>query len=227
MYVFPLSGPLYKQEDCCRPSRAGKTWRMEHLSIENIMTYLDGKAADAEKARIEAHLAVCAACSESKRQTEAMEQLLHEETDFQTPAHLVQGLKDLFPAGPRPVKPFLAQLMASLSFDSFNEPLMAGVRSPAAPARQRIFRAGDIDVDVKIDPGKGNKRITLTGQVMSEASNFVHDAVVRLESDGMVRYRTRTNQMGEFSFDVPNEAYDVSVEINGERIAIRDVHSPE
>ena len=37
-----------------------------------------------------------------------MERLLHEEADFQTPAHLVQGLKDLFPVDPaatRPAKP--------------------------------------------------------------------------------------------------------------------------
>jgi hypothetical protein len=188
------------------------------------MTYLDGKATDAEKSKTEAHLAVCAACSESKSQTEALERLLHEEADFQTPEHLVQGLKDLFPAGPtapKPTKPFLAKIIASLCFDSFNEPMLAGVRSPAVPARQRVFRAGEIDVDVRIEPAKGNKRITLTGQVM----NFVHNAVVRLESEGMVRYRTRTNEMGEFSFEVPNNTYDLSIEVNGQRIAILDVHS--
>jgi hypothetical protein len=200
---------------------------MGHLSIKTIMAYLDGKATDAEKSKMEAHLVVCAACSESKRQTEAMERLLHEEADFQTPAHLVQGLKDLFPAGPKPAKPFLAQIIASLGFDSFNEPLLSGVRSVAAPPRQRIFRVGEIDVDVKIEPAKGNKFITLTGQVMSDVSNVVHNAVVRLESDGMVRYRTRTNPIGEFSFEVPDDAYDLSIEINGERIAILDVHSPE
>jgi hypothetical protein len=190
------------------------------------MTYLDGNAPEAEKAKMDAHLAVCAACSESKRQTEALERLLHEEAGFQMPAHLVQGLKDLFPAGSQPAKPFLAQIIASRGFDSFNEPIPAGVRSPAAPPRQCLFRAGEIDVDVKIEPAQGNKRIILTGQVLSDSSNFVHDAVVRLESEGMVRYRTRTNQMGEFSFEVPNDAYDLSIEINGERIAILDVHSP-
>jgi hypothetical protein len=199
---------------------------MGHLNIETIMTYLDGKAGDAEKSEIEAHLAVCAACSESKRQAVAMERLLREAASFQMPARLVQGLKDLFPAGGKPAKPFLAKILASREFDSFDQPMLAGVRSAAAPARQLVFRAGDLDVDLKIEPAKGNERITLTGQVMSQASNFVHNAVVRLECDGMVRYRTRTNEMGEFSFEVPNDSYDLSIEINGERIAILDVHSP-
>jgi hypothetical protein len=53
--------------------------------------------------------------------------------------------------------------------------------------------------------------------------SFVHNAVVRLESDGMVRYRTRTNKIGEFSFEVPDDTYDLSIEINGQRIAILDV----
>ena len=109
---------------------------------------------------------------------------------------------------------------------SFHDPIPAGTRSPAAPPRQCIFRAADIDVDVKIDPGKDNKRISLTGQAIS-ATNFVQDAIVRLESQGKIRYRTRTNLLGEFSFDVPNESYDLSIEVNGERIAILDVHSPE
>jgi hypothetical protein len=153
--------------------------------------------------------------------------MLREEADFQTPAHLVQALKDLFPpdsTAPEPARPFLAQIIASLDFDSFSEPMLAGVRSSAALPRQRVFSAGDIDVDVKIEAAQGNKRISLTGQVMSEVSNFVQNAVVRLESDGMVRYRTRTNKMGEFSFEVPNEAYDLSVEVNGQRIAILSVH---
>jgi hypothetical protein len=200
---------------------------MGHLNIENIMTYLDGTATDTEKFKMEAHLAICAVCSESKGQTEAIERLLHEEADFQTPAHLVQSLKDLFPAGPTapaPARPFLAQIIASLGFDSFNEPMLSGVRTPAAPPRQRVFSAGDIDVDVKIELAKANRCITLTGQVMSDVSNFIQNAVVRLESDGMVHYRTRTNEMGEFSFEVPNDAYDLSIEVNGQRIAILDVH---
>jgi len=199
---------------------------MGHLNIENIMAYLDGNATSAEKSEWESHLAVCAACSESKRQAVAMERLLHDEAGFQTPARLVQALKDVFPAGDKPAKPFLADMIASRDFDSFDQPMPAGVRSIATPARQYLFRAGELDVDVKIEPAKGNERITLTGQAMSAASNFVHNAVVRLESDGMVRYRTRTNKLGEFSFEVPNDAYDLSIEINGERIAIPDVHSP-
>jgi len=209
-----------------RPPRRTKNARMGHLSIENIMTYLDSKATDAEKSKMEAHMAVCAVCSESKRQTEALERLLHEEADFQTPAHLVQALKDLFPAdstASKPAKPFLAQIIASMGFDSFDEPMLAGIRSHAVLTRQRVFRAGEIDVDVKIDPAKGYTHITLTGQVMSEVSNFVDNALVRLESDGMVRYRTRTNEIGEFSFEVPHDRYDLSIEINGQRIAILDV----
>ena len=154
-----------------------------------------------------------------------MDRLLRDTAAGQTPPHVVQALKDLFPLdGTKPKMPFLARMIASLSFDNWDQPIMAGVRSIAVPPRQRLYRAGDIDIDVKVEPSMDGKRITLTGQVLSDGSDFF-DNIVRLEHDGMVHYRTRTNVLGEFSFEVPNDTYDLSIEIHGERIAVLDVNA--
>ena len=108
--------------------------------------------------------------------------------------------------------PFLAN--GTIPFD---QPMLAGVRCPGTAARQRIFRAGDIDVDVKIESAEAGERITLAGQVLSGKSDFFDNAPVRLESQGVVRFRTRTNAVGEFLFEVENETYHLSIELKKER----------
>ena len=55
---------------------------MREVTTEDIMNYLDGKASDAEKSELEAHLAVCAECSRSKEQIQALERRLRKEPRF-------------------------------------------------------------------------------------------------------------------------------------------------
>jgi hypothetical protein len=93
-------------------------------------------------------------------------------------------------------------------------------RCPACgcPPRQLLFRAGDVDVDVKIESMEANDRITLVGQVLSTTAKFFDNTPVKLESHGIVRYRTMTNLVGEFSFDeVPKDTYHLSVDLPKDR----------
>ena len=85
--------------------------------------------------------------------------------------------------------------------------------------------AGDVDVDVKIESMEANDRITLVGQVLSNAAKFFDNTPVKLESHGIVRYRTRTNVVGEFSFDeVPKDTYHLSVDLPEGQITLFCVH---
>src|SRR5690242_9151119 len=143
---------------------------MEHVSTEEILTYLDGQATDAEKSAFEAHWAVCAECSESKNQIQALEVRLRLEPTFEPSAGAVQAWIELFPGAPNVNKPSLRQIIASLTYDSFDQPLLAGVRGLATAPRQFVYRAGDIDVDVKIESTVAGERITLAGQVLSGTS---------------------------------------------------------
>ena len=73
---------------------------MTHLSTEHILNYLNGKAADSEKSTVEAHLAICAECSESRTQIQALERRLRREPRYELPADFVNGLLNLFPDNP-------------------------------------------------------------------------------------------------------------------------------
>jgi hypothetical protein len=88
-----------------------------------------------------------------------------------------------------------------------------------------LFRAGDVDVDVKIEAVENNDRISLVGQVLSNKEKFFDNTTVKLESHGMVRFKTMTNFVGEFVFDeVPKDTYHLSVDLPEGQITLFCVH---
>jgi hypothetical protein len=198
---------------------------MRHLTVENLMNYMEGFGSDVENSTAVAHLATCRECSELKQEFQILVAQLREDSSFEPPAELVQWGKNLFQPIMQLETGGLRKIIASLVFDTFDQPMLAGVRRVGAPPRQLLFRAGDVDVDVKIESMEANDRITLVGQVLSSATKFFDNTPVKLESHGIVRYRTRTNVVGEFSFDeVPKDTYHLSVDLPEGQITLFCVH---
>jgi len=189
------------------------------------MNYMDGQASDVDKSTIETHLTGCKECAEVKQEFQSLISRLQDDSAFEPPTELVKWGVDLFQPVMQPKVGGLRRFIASLVFDTFDQPMTAGVRRVGAPPRQLLFRAGDVDVDVKIESMEANDRITLVGQVLSSATKFFDNTPVKLESHGIVRYRTRTNVVGEFSFDeVPKDTYHLSVDLPEGQITLFCVH---
>ncbi len=201
---------------------------MRHLTIEDLINYTDVEEAGVEKSTLESHLKACGECAELQQEFQLLIARLREDSAYEPPAHLVEwGLKLFQPMAQQKVGAIrgLRKIIASLVFDTFDQPMLAGVRRVGVPPRQLLFRAGDVDVDVKIESMEANDRITLVGQVLSNATKFFDNTPVKLESHGIVRYRTRTNLVGEFSFDeVPKDTYHLSVDLPEGQITLFCVH---
>ena len=200
---------------------------MRHITVENLIGYIDGQVSDVEKSTLEGHVTTCRDCAELKQEFQALIHRLKEDASFEPPAELVQWSINLFQPvmQPQGAVSGLRKFIASLVFDTYDQPMLAGVRRVGAPPRQLLFRAGDVDVDVKIESMEANDRITLVGQVLSNTDKFFDNTPVKLESHGIVRYRTRTNVVGEFSFDeVPKDTYHLSVDLPEGQITLFCVH---
>jgi hypothetical protein len=192
------------------------------------MDYMDGRMLADARQTIEVHLSACSDCVELRQELEQLTFKLQADASFEPPAELVQWGVSLFQPMIQPkdtVTGKIRKFVASLVFDTFDEPMLAGVRRVGVPPRQLLFRAGDVDVDVKIESMEANDRISLVGQVLSNTSKFFDNTPVKLESHGMVRYRTMTNFVGEFSFDeVPKDTYHLSVDLPEGQITLFCVH---
>jgi len=198
---------------------------MRHLTVENIVNYMEGQGTVVDKLTLEAHLANCRECLELKQEFQDLMLQLREDSSFEPPTKALDWSINLFQPVMQPEKGGMRKIIASLVFDTFDQPMLAGVRRVGVPPRQLLFRAGDVDVDVKIESMEANDRITLVGQVLSSATKFFDNTPVKLESHGIVRYRTRTNVVGEFSFDeVPKDTYHLSVDLPEGQITLFCVH---
>lgn len=92
---------------------------------------------------------------------------------------------------------------AGLIFDSFLEPLPAGVRASYASDRHVVYKHDKIVVDLLLKPFSGMERVTLAGQVLDldgPVNKGCNLPVVLLGPGGAVA-ATTTNGFGEFDLE--------------------------
>jgi hypothetical protein len=205
---------------------------MGHISTEELIEFVEGRTSPDTRLAVETHLAVCAGCQGLRQEVESLVGQLRRDSSFEPPAELVQWGVDLFQPiqrsaadrngrGGRRARPIIAAVV----FDTYDEPMPVGVRRAGVPPRQLLFRAGDVDVDVKIESLEVDGRISLAGQVLSNTAAFFDNTSVKLESHGIVRFRTTTNPVGDFSFDeVPKDTYHLSVDLPEGELTLFCVH---
>lgn len=200
---------------------------MRHVNAEKLMEYMDGQLTDDARAMVDSHVSHCPVCEQAKQELHQFVIWLQSDSSNEPPAETLQWGVSLFQPMLQPAESGgkIRKIVASLVFDTFEEPALAGVRRVGAPPRQLLFRAGDVDVDVKIESMETNDRISLVGQVLSNSEKFFDNTPVKLESHGLVRYKTITNFVGEFAFDeVPKDTYHLSVDLPEGQITLFCVH---
>ena len=187
---------------------------MRHITVESLINHIENKADTPELAAADLHLNECAQCQSNAGEFTELLRFLNTDKINEPPAELLQWGTQLFQPVFRPAEGKTSRVLniAKLVFDSFEQPSPVGIRSVGTAPRQLLFRAGKVDVDVRIE--SGDDRVSLAGQVVSESERFFENTPVRLESHGVVRYKTQTNPVGEFLFDeVPHDTYHLSVDL--------------
>jgi hypothetical protein len=118
------------------------------------------------------------------------------------PDYLVHNAKAIF-ALRQPEKLSLASTVAKLVFDSFRQPLPAGVRGQPRVTRQAMYEAGDYCVDLRMEHERGGALVTLVGQVASrkDPARGIAGTPVMLMSGKDVVARASCNQFGEFQME--------------------------
>ena len=123
---------------------------MEHFSEQAWADFGRGFSASEKAQGIKAHLAAgCLNCKASSRFWGRLHTMALAESGYSPPENLVRLAKLEFAAKHE----FQAEKwsLAGVLFDSFSQPLLAGVRSSAAVARQVVYEAEGLTVDLRFD----------------------------------------------------------------------------
>src|SRR5215468_3422819 len=94
---------------------------MRHLSVENIVNYMEGQGTDVDKSTLEAHLANCRECLELKQEFQFLVLQLREDSSFEPPAEVLEWGSNLFQPVMQP-EGGSRKIIASLVFDTFDQP---------------------------------------------------------------------------------------------------------
>ena len=167
-----------------------------------------GLVSEDEVRIMEAHLdSGCADCKNIARFLTKMATFSGRMAGGSAPDAAVRLAKAIFPG--RPGEPNrIRRIAAELIFDSRSAVAVAGMRSIRHVGWQRVYRAGDCILDVRIEPESHTSRAAVIGQISSQnaPTGRLSALIVRLQVGRSVVAETLSNQFGEFQFEYEQQS---------------------
>lgn len=187
---------------------------MEHFSEHIWADLVRGIDVRAKKQELDAHLAsACPDCQAAFTVWTRVAALAAKESDYLPPEGLVRLVKLQFATERTAEKE--EWTMARLAFDTATEPLPVGIRGGMARARQVLYEADGLTVDLRLEQKQQSSIFAASGQVLDRDAplSWLGDAAIVLSTDkGETVTNTVTNSYGEFQFEFePQEQLRISI----------------
>jgi hypothetical protein len=203
--------------------------RHEHFREEDWLDFARQVGDREHRARVAQHLeAGCSECEQTFRLWAAVLSVADQATHSGPPEFILDRMKERFSL-PRPKK--LGERIAAqaaLVFDSFRQPMLAGMRaSSAVPARQLLYKAGRYTIKLQVEPGAGEERLSIVGQILDDQdpSGGMRDVAVLALRGSKTLDRTVTNPLGEFHLE-PAATDKLQLSVDVPEIGTFTVESP-
>lgn len=191
-----------------------------HFSEEMWSDFARGVAPEATRRDMQRHVdEICTECAEQLSTWKSMVQFAQSEKNYSPSQAVVRRLEQEFALQ----HPQRETVLARLVFDTFSQPLAAGVRG-GVTARQVLYEAGGIAVDLRLESQPGTDHVCAVGQIQDRSAHgFLrpHLPVALLAPDGKNLMQVATNEFGEFQFEFGRHGVArVSIEIDPSRTIV-------
>lgn len=187
-----------------------------HLSIEQLTDLADGHLPAEAAQKFQGHLTRCNQCTRQLAELRRLIGLMRTDTGLDAPPALIARVVEAFtrqiPAQlPQPFQ----RVIASLLFDSVQLTPSLGVRAGAAgAARQMLFSAGEVTIDLRIVPA--GEAWAVSGQVLGLSAS-----VSQVEMRGATIARSTLNELSEFALPpLPSGDYQFALRLADTEIGI-------
>jgi hypothetical protein len=188
-----------------------------HFTEEAWADFVRGQGEPEQRAHLERHLdSGCEPCAETLGVWTAVVGLAGQEASYQPPDGVVARMKSQFALSRPEGLIERAARSASLIFDSFRQPALAGVRAAGASPRHLLYKAGRYLIRLQVEREAGSDRLSVVGQIVDEVNpkNALQELPVLLLNDKDTLDRTVTNILGEFQLEAdPSKNLRLSVGI--------------
>jgi hypothetical protein len=199
---------------------------MRHYKLEQWVDFVRNVIDEGRKKQMQEHLdSGCKQCSKELSMWQRLQQVARRESTQSPSSGAVRTVNASF-ANPRAqTAPHAKSGLASVLFDSFRSPLLAGIRSAGNASQQVLYGAGTYRIDVRIEPQMDSEKVILVGQVLNSADpeERLSEMPVTLWKGRKVLAESRTSQFGEFQIECQLDAgYRLVVMLpGGAKVALR------
>ena len=178
---------------------------MKHFGLEAWADFARGAATADRAAAMERHLSEgCQKCSKALGLWRQVSQAAKAEAAYEPPASAVRAARAHFDfqQAPLAVSPAWAP---KLLWDSLLHAAPAGFRTAAAAEapRQILYGAGNLRIDLTLQPQMGSEKWVLIGQVLDTGQPLrsVSEVLAVLREGSQEAGRALTNRFGEFRLE--------------------------
>jgi hypothetical protein len=178
--------------------------RMKHYTAQEWVDFVRGTVSEDHKVVMQAHLeSGCQRCRREAKTWLRVRETASRQLASDPDDSVVRFVKGSFAISGRRRHKHSRGFLAEVLFDSSRDPLPAGVRSAASTARQLLFGAGDLKIDLRIEPKEDSENVSVIGQILNSAEpgeNYVAASIALLKA-GKVVSVANTNRFGEFQLE--------------------------
>ncbi len=176
---------------------------MQHFPEQTWADFVRGISEPLTKTKVESHLARgCSDCRATANVWNQVRTMVSNEKSYTPPDNVVRMVKQEFAATYSPEQS--SSVLASLLFDTFAQPVPAGIRSGAAVARQLVYEADGLTVDLRLDSHSRSGKVLLVGQVLDQRVPRLSPSRVFIAlwtQKGQPFLQLSPNESGEFQLE--------------------------
>src|SRR6266478_1774751 len=182
---------------------------VHHYEAAEWADFVRGQVSPDQSGEMQGHLrSGCPKCGEVAGQFSKLAAVCAREHAYVVPEHVERSVKAFFALNRQPKVSVLSRILASLVYDSVNDPQPAGVRMGHQISRHVLFDAGDYSVDLRFEHEKGSSSMVLVGQIANRKApeETLANVPVILVAGNREVTRSISNTFGEFQLEYVPES---------------------
>jgi len=177
---------------------------VRHYEVAEWADYVRSQVSPEQSGEMLGHLrSGCTRCKGVEEQLSRLVAVCARERSFEVPLHAERSVKAMFALNRQPRVSALRRILATLVYDSLNDPQPVGVRMGHQINRHVLFDAGDYSVDLRFEHEKGSASMVLVGQIANRKTpeDLMSHFPVILVSGNQELSRSLSNSFGEFQLE--------------------------
>lgn len=175
-----------------------------HFDITEWVDFARNLVSSEQGQEMNSHLkAGCSKCEKLQKLMTKLVGVCARESALEVPRYAEASVKALAGLGKESRRSAFQRLLATLSYDSANEPQPVGVRGTHQISRQVLFHAGDYSLDLRFEHEKGSASMVLVGQIANQKlpDEVMSNLPVILFTGKRELSRSISNSFGEFQME--------------------------